>query len=547
MKNKIFLKFFLVALILFGGYACDTEYLTELDDPKYQLTPDNADMSMLFTNILISHGRGSTGSNPTRLEGGYVKYYATYSNLMQMGGLYIFDQGLNDSPWDVYTGSLKMAIALEDFLIKKNDPNLVNNLALTRIMKVATIQRLTDFYGDIPVFKAGQAYIEGTMKPKYDKQEDIYKYMLETLDAEAQAITTTPAILAYTWTGSSDAKKARDIVYGGTTATAMGQWKKYAYSLMLRLAMRASAADPVMAKTYAEKAIAGGVITNNADNWTLKTKAGMNSELNPYSSFLEGSPSGDPERYMKLGEYFVNFLKNKVDPRRKVIFGGRLNNTITAITASDMQTYWRDVTKWNWDLTQATGMIHGTNSMPTPTIAAYHQTYTSPNPYLFTLDQPLVIMTAAEMHYLIAEASLNGWTTGTTADAAYSAAITASMNQLSSYAGLLASQKISASEITAYIIANPLGTGAAARLRLAEEMWVSMYMNPTESWFNVRRMDLSLPSNSATTATPKRYAYVENERSNNLENLEASLTEQGWVTTMTREVEVAQKIWWDVN
>ena len=50
-------------------------------------------MSMLFTNILISHGRGSTGSNPARLEGGYVKYYATYSNLMQMGGLYQFDQG----------------------------------------------------------------------------------------------------------------------------------------------------------------------------------------------------------------------------------------------------------------------------------------------------------------------------------------------------------------------------------------------------------------------------------------------------------------------
>lgn len=543
MKNKILLKIFLAAVILVGGFACDTDDLIQLDDPKYLLTPDNSDMSMMFTNILVSHGRGSTGGNPARLEGGYVKYYATYSNLMQMGGLYQFDQGLNDSPWGVYTGALKMAISLEDFLVIKDDPNLVNNLAMTRIMKVAIIQRLTDFYGDIPITEAGLAYINGTMKPKYDRQADIYKYMLETLDAETKALSTDPAILALTWKGNADPKKARDIVYSGD----INKWKKYGYSLMLRLAMRASVADAAMAKTYAEKAIAGGVITSNSDNWTLLTKDGMNSEKSPYSSFFEGSPSGDPERYMKMGEYFVDFLKAKADPRRKVIFGGRLNNTITAVTASNMQTYWRDVTKWDWDLAAAKGMIHGTNANPAPSLAAYHWTYTSPNPYLFTMDQPLVIMTAAEMNYLIAEASLNGWTTGTTADAAYEAAITASMTQLSSYTGLLASQKILPSEITDYITANPLGTGAAARQRLAEEMWVSLYMNPTESWFNVRRMNLSLPSNSSTAQMPVRYAYVENERSNNLENLNAALTTLGWATSMTRETEIAQKVWWDAN
>lgn len=543
MKNKIFLKIILAAAILFGSYACDTDLLTDLDDPKYLLTPDNADMSMVFTNILVSHGRGSTGGNPPRLEGGYVKYYATYSNLMQMGGLYQFDQGLNDNPWGVYTGSLKMAIALEDFLVKKDDPNQVNNLAMTRIMKVAIIQRLTDFYGDIPVSEAGLAYISDNYKPKYDRQADIYKYLLETLDAETSAISTDPAILALTWKGNADAKKARDIVYNGN----MEKWKKFGYSLMLRLAMRASAADATLARTYTEKAIAGGVITSNSDNWTLLTKDGMNSEKSPYSSFFEGSPSGDPERYMKMGEYFVDFLKTNADPRRKVIFGGRLNNTITAVTASNMQTYWRDVTKWDWDLTTAKGMIHGTNANPAPSLAAYHWTYTSPNPFLFTMDQPLVIMTAAEMNYLIAEAALNGWATGTTADAAYAAAITASMNQMSSYSGLLASQKIGASEITDYITAKPLGIGAEARLRLAEEMWVSLYMNPTEAWFNVRRMNLDLPSNSSTAEMPTRYAYVENERSNNLDNLNAALTTLGWATSMTREVEISQKVWWDAN
>lgn len=544
MKNNRFIIFAVAVLFILGGYACDTERLTDLDDPKYLLTPENSDMSMMFTNLLINHGRGATGADAARVEGGFVKYYATYSNLMQWGGQYQFDQGLNDGKWGVYTGSLKMAVALEDYLVKLNSPNQVNNLAMTRIMKVAVIQRLTDFYGDVPVKEAGLAYISDNKNPKYDKQQDIYKYMLETLDAEAQALSTAAALVSYNWKGASDAKSVRDIIYAGD----MVKWKKFAYSLMLRIAMRASDADAAMAKTYAEKAIAGGVITANADNWVIKTKDGtINGEKSPFSTFFEGSPSGDPERYMKLGEYFVDFLKAKADPRQKVIFGGRLNSGITAVTASNMQTYWRDVTKWNYDVTQAKGMIHGTNANPAPSLAAYHQTYTSPNPFLFTMDMPICILAASEMNYLIAEATLKGWATGTTADAAYSAGVTTSMQFLSGFTGLQATQKITAGEITTYITANSLGTGAAAKQRLAEEMWVSLYLNPVESWFNVRRMNLALPTNVASSTMPVKYAYVENERSNNLENLTSALIAIGLDAAVSRETELAKRCWWDVN
>lgn len=543
MKNYKFKIFIISALLILGCYSCNKEQLTSLDDPKYSLTPGNSDLSMMFTNILINYGRGAVDANAVKKEGGFVKYYATYSNLMSMGGLYQFDQDLNDNPWNAYNGSLKMAVSLEDYLVKLNNPNQVNNLAMTRIMKVAIIQRLTDLYGDVPVSEACQAYIGNILKPKYDKQQDIYKYMLETLDNETQALSDAAVLVTYTWKGSNDAKASRDIIYNGNVA----KWKKYGYSMMLRLAMRASNADAAMAKNYAEKAIAGGVITDNPDNWVLKTKDGMNSEKSPFSSFFEGSPSGDPERYIKLGEYFVNFLKDKNDPRQKVIFGGRLNNTITAVTASNMQTYWRDVTKWNFDLTQAKGMIHGTNANPAPSLAAYHWTYTSPNPFLFTMDQPISQLTASEMNYLIAEASLNGWSTGTTANAAYSAAITTSMNYLSSFSGLLPSQKILSTDITVYIAANPLGTGTDAKQRLAEEMWVSLYLNPVESWFNVRRMNLNLPDNSATVHMPVRNAYVENDRANNLENLSAALMQIGLDASASRETEFATRVWWDIN
>jgi hypothetical protein len=60
-------------------------------------------------------------------------------------------------------------------------------------------------------------------------------------------------------------------------------------------------------------------------------------------------------------------------------------------------------------------------------------------------------------------------------------------------------------------------------------------------------MNLNLPDNSATTHMPVRYAYVENDRSNNLENLTTALTNLGLNASTTREVEIATRCWWDKN
>jgi hypothetical protein len=60
-------------------------------------------------------------------------------------------------------------------------------------------------------------------------------------------------------------------------------------------------------------------------------------------------------------------------------------------------------------------------------------------------------------------------------------------------------------------------------------------------------MNLSLPDNSASAHTPVRYAYVENERSNNLDNLNLALTSLGWSANMSREEEISKPVWWDAN
>ncbi|MDH6304814.1 hypothetical protein M2459_001550 [Parabacteroides sp. PF5-5] len=542
MKTNRIIVILLSIIVLVGYSSCDTESLTNLDDPKYMLTPDNSDMSMMFSKLLVQHGRNSTGANAIMIDAAYAKYYSSMGLLR--GALYRFDQGHNDEQWtNGYQHTLKLAITLEDYLLKLDNPLQANNIAFTRIMKVAVLQRLTDYYGDIPALEAGLAYINDILKPKYNTQEEVYDYMLRTLDEEAKALTDNSEVMAFTWTSNSDAKKSRDIVYGGDIT----KWRKYAYSMMLRLAMRISNVDPAKAKTYAEKAIAGGVILDNADNWTLKTLDGLNTEKNPYSAWFEGTPYGDPERYCKMGEFFVDFLKDNNDPRMKIIFGGRLKTDITDVTASDMQSYWRDESKWDWDFSQAKGIPHGLTANPFLSLQEYMHAFTSPNPFLFTMDQPLVTITASEMYFWLAEASLNGWTTGTTADAAYQNAIRMNMKQLNSYSGLLERQHIDDSDIDAYIKARPLGSGKAARERLAEEVWVSLYLNPSESWFNMRRMDLMWPDNIADLHMPVRHTYPENERANNLDNMNEALSRLGLGLNLTREEEWAVCVWWDVN
>jgi hypothetical protein len=46
---------------------------------------------------------------------------------------------------------------------------------------------------------------------------------------------------------------------------------------------------------------------------------------------------------------------------------------------------------------------------------------------------------------------------------------------------------------------------------------------------------------------PVKYAYVENERSNNLDNLNTALTNIGLSSQVSREQEIAKKCWWDAN
>lgn len=121
------------------------------------------------------------------------------------------------------------------------------------LIRVLSISRATTYYGPMIYTNYGQ---EGGAL--YDSEPELYAAFFSDLD---RIISVLNANTDYTGLSDFDAS------YGGDVA----MWAKFANSLRLRLAMRIVKADPALAKTEGEKALAdpAGLMETNADNFNL--------------------------------------------------------------------------------------------------------------------------------------------------------------------------------------------------------------------------------------------------------------------------------------
>src|SRR5687768_14260017 len=255
----------------------NAEYFLGASQNEYRGAISGYEGSFLFqagwTQIIAAAATGYLGNLDKYTEGGNTSDYAGRS-------------------WnDCYR-----AASYADAIIKKHaaDADKVNLVSAATVMKVLSLHYITDIYGDIPYSDALKGFDDksqslGTITPAYDKQQAVYTGLLTELDG------------ALTKFDATKAKPAADLLYAGDVP----KWKKFGYSLMLRMAMRLTKADAATAKTYAEKAFAGGVMTSNADNAFVKgeNSTGHGSE-NPRVLTL----AGDIE-YIRWAKPFIDYLK----------------------------------------------------------------------------------------------------------------------------------------------------------------------------------------------------------------------------------------------
>lgn len=185
-------------------------------------------------------------------------------------------------------------------------PSLAYFQAIAKIMKAYDFEQLVDVYNDVPYTQAFNASVY--LFPKYDKGKDIYDDLAKQLVASialinANAGATNPGV--------------SDIIFGGD----MTKWKKFANTLLLRLAVRQSnvgdggTAKPLLASVAAEGYIDESFSAKANPGYT---GAGVQGQQSPfwrvYGSDLSGNQTGN-NLYYRANQFSVNLLNAYTDPR----------------------------------------------------------------------------------------------------------------------------------------------------------------------------------------------------------------------------------------
>ena len=349
MKVK-FLKLLLVSVIIVLISSCNKASLTDLN--KNPNATETAVPDYLFTGAILA----TPAFNYSVLAEG-MQYFSTYKEVPAIGDKFYSFNG-TVAPFDsFYVSKLNRLSQLEALL---QGPDDVNKNALVQILKVYEFHQLTDVAGDIPYSEALKGKVNLT--PKYDTQKDIYTDMLNKLDAAASALDP-----------SKPSFGNADLFYKGDVT----KWKKFAYTLMLRLAMRLTNVDADMSRNWVQKAIAGGVITSDADIAKI-SYANVAGAQNPQvRSMLDGnyiSPGGDNVEGGKYAATFIDYLKSTKDPRLGVISVVWVP-TSTGYTADNSFNIQR-------------GMVSGSlNTKPTD-----FDTYSEPSPLVVNVAAPIIIL-----------------------------------------------------------------------------------------------------------------------------------------------------------
>ncbi len=529
MKKRYIYSFMLAGTML--AASC-TKNFDEVNS-----NPNKSPVELFNPQFLISQSQldfSQTGYDDLLFQSLWVQGLASTGSYYGNGDKYVYRnsaQGYFERTWNQAYGALSKIEELKTLI--KGDASLTNVDACATILRVLYIQRITDLYGDVPFSQAGQAKT-GILLPVFDKQQAIYTSMLSQLDGAATALNT------------SGAKPVADLFYGGDIV----KWKKLAYSLMLRAAMRLTKVDPTTAKTWAEKAYAGGTMTSISDNALVRTDAANGNSNANANAYLVA----EDFTTLKWSKTLIDYMKANNDPRLPAvaeIAGGSTNGASETQAPGDNSIALAlgmpngyDTEGGATDITKAPGYPGGATA--SSSITQKLARYSRPRYAVYTdRNQANILLTYGETELLLAEASTRGWNTGVAATH-FANALTANMQTVAQI-NTAGTASVSNTAIATYVAANPLAAATATALQqINMEYFVttSTVWDFNETFSNWRRSGFpnltppSYPGQYLTGQVPRRMPYKINLAQTNSANYQAAVASMGGDTFTTR-------VWWD--
>ncbi|MCV9388765.1 SusD/RagB family nutrient-binding outer membrane lipoprotein [Reichenbachiella ulvae] len=530
IKNKIIIA--LVATMTLG--ACS--HFEELNqDPT---TSTNMDPNLMLPTIQmqVSGERYETWRNSFIYSSDWMQLWTGEYATVEIGGKGQKNNDYMSAIWDrQYSREIRNVVDMIERTAEDPEAQSIN--AVARIMKAMIFSRLTDLYGDIPYFDAGKGYFSGVLKPTYDTQEAIYQDLFDQLELAADALD--PAADAVT----------QDFYFEGN----IDQWRKFANSLRLRLAMRLVKVDPAMAQQEAEAAIAAGVMESNADipiMYHNDAPFGGGGQGGNGTSYTLMSSSAR-ESSFRMCRTLAEYLESTGDPRIQLMAGSYLDDGTYAGRTDISDQVFAEIGNYS-DLSvlpsnfvwQAAGAPIEVDVDGVATEVSGALQLLQPAREISRIDAPFIVMSYAEVELWMAEAAFRGWAAGGTAAEHFAAALAAGVAQYSEYEIELPDQ----ATIDAFVAANPLTVGTELE-QINTQLWVNFAFNPIEAYSNWRRSGfpaITYPNvdpgvNQSNGEIPRRMQYPVNEYLLNEENLSAA------AARMSGGDDWTSRIWWDVE
>ena len=536
----------------FGDTNVDPEHLNE----------SNVDYTMVFTNAQHQ----ALGSDWDVWRNGLI-YLSQWNQHIAAGGWWwsygtnAYSNGYAASYWaSVLAGGSRNSIRDLQTVISlwQDDEDNQDNYNIARIMRAYIFQRLTDLHGDIPYSQAGQP--ADYPYPVYDEQEDIYYDLLNELDEAQSAISG----------GGTASMGDQELFYSGD----LTKFRKFANSLMLRVAMRLTKVDPSTAKTYAAKAYANGVIEDTEDNCYLMHSGGSfsNDSSEPYAKIYVYSDPG----VAYINEVFMDVLQDTNDPRIPLFCciyptdyetAGE-DPAVAENAAPDLQRglpgFFSMSSTSNYSILKSQygedggGTLFTSDMLDSKNDTYYKKTFSQPQRSTFGDGTgPTFVCTAAQTNLLLAEAAYRGYISGD-AETFYNKGVTSAMEQFSVYpstnASALYSTYITSSAISQYLEDNPYDSANALE-QINTQYWITCFFDEYETYANIRRsgypeLEFRGPLTPNWTSMNqyegfvRRFPYPDDELQINYDNYKEALSRLG----VSSESDFNDtRVWWDVE
>lgn len=432
--------------------------------------PEQSDPQFLLSNVLYQFAKNN--AEEAWKNGNLL---AQLTSNIEFFPIDRYDVGSNTELWNANYRLLNDVYTIE------NSP-LTNKAykGAALVLRSLIASQLTDLWNNVPYSQAIKGASAGIFAPEFDKQSDIYTSangIIANLDSAVQRFT-----------GTTDALTG-DILYKGD----LSKWIKIANSLKVRYLVRISKKMNVSAQLQA-LVNANMLFTSNSDNAVIPFLSSA-----PNQWFLINERDG---RYtdVRMSKTAENILVPLNDARAAVYFKPTILSVSSGVPAFK-------------------GLPNGLSKQSQN---AYNFNDISLIGKLFRDDPSGVnapIMTYAELRFLLAEAALKGYITGS-ASAYYQQGVNAShaYYNVTVPAGYLSSSAVALN-------------GTDDLKKIMTQKWISNFLNGYEAWIDVRRTGfpvLPIPKDNLNADKfPVRFRYPATEQAANKTNYDKAVQSIG--------------------